>query len=139
MNEETVTIRGLARNDNIIELNPLLNDTGRLSTLLHEVGHELLHFSVESNIMPISQREVEADIYSMLMLRRYGFEIPHSRSKHFIDNYNNLNDKGGKLLQESFDHVMKEYSKTVQLISTEFAEEMQTAEEVSDQISMVMG
>lgn len=33
MNEETVTIRGLARNDNIIELNPLLNDTGRLSTL----------------------------------------------------------------------------------------------------------
>lgn len=59
MNEETVTIRGLARNDNIIELNPLLNDTGRLSTLLHEVGHELLHFSVESNIMPISQREVE--------------------------------------------------------------------------------
>lgn len=139
MNEETVAIRGLARNDNIIELNPLLNDTGRLSTLLHEVGHELLHFSVESNIMPVSQREVEADIYSMLMLRRYGFEIPDSRSKHFINNYNNLNDKDGKLLQESFDHVMKEYSKTVQLISTEFAEEMQTAEEVSDQISMVMG
>lgn len=34
---------------------------------------------------------------------------------------------------------MKEYSKTVQLISTEFAEEMQTAEEFSDQIAMVMG
>lgn len=34
---------------------------------------------------------------------------------------------------------MKEYSKTVQLISTEFAEEMQTAEEVSNQIAMVIG
>ena len=58
MNEETVTIRGLARNDNIIELNPLLNDTGRLSTLLHEVGHELLHFSANSNKMSIEQKEI---------------------------------------------------------------------------------
>lgn len=41
--------------------------------------------------------------------------------------------------QESFDRVMKEYSKTVQLISTEFAEEMQATEEVSNQITMVMG
>ena len=139
MNEETVTIRGLARNDNIIELIPLLNDTGRLSTLLHEVGHELLHFSANSNKMTIEQKEIEADIFSMLMLRRYGFEIPDSRSKHFIDNYRSLDDKDGKLLQESFDHVMKEYSKTVQLISTEFAEEMQTTEEISNQITMVMG
>lgn len=47
--------------------------------------------------------------------------------------------KTQKLLQESFDRVMKEYSKTVQLISTEFAEEMQATEEVSNQITMVMG
>lgn len=33
---------------------------------------------------------------------------------------------------------MKEYSKTVQLISTEFAEEMQATEEFSDHIAMVM-
>lgn len=121
------------------ELNPLLNDTGRLSTLLHEVGHELLHFSANSNKMSIEQKEIEADIFSMLMLRRYGFEIPDSRSKHFVDNYRSLDDKDGKLLQESFDRVMKEYSKTVQLISTEFAEEMQATEEVSNQITMVMG
>lgn len=89
--------------------------------------------------MSIEQKEIEADIFSMLMLRRYGFEIPDSRSKHFVDNYRSLDDKDGKLLQESFDRVMKEYSKTVQLISTEFAEEMQATEEVSDQIAMVMG
>ena len=58
---------------------------------------------------------------------------------HFVDNYRSLDDKDGKLLQESFDRVMKEYSKTVQLISTEFAEEMQATEEVSNQITMVMG
>ena len=75
MNEETVTIRGLARNDNIIELNPLLNDTGRLSTLLHEVGHELLHFSANSNKMSIEQKEIEADIFSMLMLRSSYFGL----------------------------------------------------------------
>lgn len=107
--------------------------------MLHEVGHELLHFSANSNKMSIEQKEIEADIFSMLMLRRYGFEIPDSRSKHFVDNYRSLDDKDGKLLQESFDRVMKEYSKTVQLISTEFAAEMQATEEVSNQITMVMG
>lgn len=139
MQISSASIRGLARGGSEIELNTLLNDTGRLSTLLHEMGHTYLHFdAAEVKTMPTAQKEIEADMYSILMLKRFGFDVPEARQQHLLDNYRQLDDKDGKLLSKSFDRVAQEFNKTVQLITADMSKEISAELSVSADITPVM-
>ncbi len=70
-----------------ININSKLKDTMRLSTLSHEVGHFLMH---RDTVMPeksVAQKEVEADIMSIMLLSYFGQEVSDVRKAHLADNY----------------------------------------------------
>lgn len=69
-----------------ITLNDRLEDTQKLSVLTHEMGHALLHHSPN---MSETQRELEADIVSIMLQTHFGIDIPDSRKAHLAEHYRN--------------------------------------------------
>ena len=78
-----------------IQLNPLLEDSQRLSTLVHEMGHAMLHRSQTDKTT--AQKEFEADAISIMFLSDVGLKPTDARLMHLSDNYHKLVDE----LQES--------------------------------------
>lgn len=63
----SISLRGACnRLTKEITLNPKLNDSQRLSTLTHEMGHAILHG--DSNTKGTFQKEFEADAISIMFL-----------------------------------------------------------------------
>lgn len=66
--------------NNRIVLNDLLEDTQRLSTLSHEIGHMLQKHGTRD--ISSAQKEFEADCISVLIQSHYGMELTDSRKSH---------------------------------------------------------
>lgn len=75
---------------NSIQLNNRMEDTQRLSTLTHELGHAIMQHRVGEK--PRVQIELEADAFSIMLNSRLGIELTDSRKSHLAGHY--------KLLQE---------------------------------------
>lgn len=75
---------------NSIQLNNKMEDTQRLSTLTHELGHAIMQHRVGEK--PRVQIELEADAFSIMLNSRLGIELTDSRKSHLAGHY--------KLLQE---------------------------------------
>ncbi len=71
-----------------IRINDKLNDTEKLSTLTHELGHALMHSSKEAFHLPEPVMELEADCISIMLQRYVGLELTDTRKRHFVQNYN---------------------------------------------------
>ncbi len=56
----------------------------KLSTLTHELGHALLHDDIAG--ISTSQKEFEADAFSIMLSANYGVELTDTRKKHLADN-----------------------------------------------------
>ena len=69
--------------NNQIVLNSLLEDTQRLSTLSHEIGHMLEQHG--NREISSAQKEFEADCISVLIQSHYGIELTDSRKKHLAE------------------------------------------------------
>lgn len=69
-----------------IHISNRLTDTARLSTLIHEYSHALLHSNPHINIS-VAQGECEADAMSMLLHSKIGIDVPDGRKSHFLQNY----------------------------------------------------
>ena len=65
---------------NHIALNEKLEDTQRLSTLSHEIGHMLQNHG--SKEVSVSQKEFEADCISVLIQCHFGIELNDARKSH---------------------------------------------------------
>lgn len=112
-NLNSISLRGLYfPKENKIELNNLLEDTQRLSTLSHELGHALIH-RVPSN-KSSSQKEFEADAVSIMIQSNYGIELTDSRKQHLADHYNKFKqellekvdpEEADKILSEKMDEL----------------------------------
>ena len=80
---------------NSITLNEKLEDTQRLSTLSHEIGHLLQkHGSTE---VSLSQKEFEADCISVLTQCHFGIELNDIRKSHLSYHFKNFEAELQKL------------------------------------------
>ena len=85
---KSISLRGAFYPDeNVIRISDKLNDTERLSTLTHELGHALMHNNREAFELPEPVRELEADAVSIMLQQYFGISLTDSRKRHFSENY----------------------------------------------------
>lgn len=81
-------LRGaFSRDKNEIKLSALLRGKEKLSTLLHEIGHAELHADPKAAKFSTAQRELEADMYALMLEQRMGLETTNSRKAHLASHY----------------------------------------------------
>jgi hypothetical protein len=107
----SISLRGACnRLTKEITLNPKLNDSQRLSTLTHEMGHAILHG--DSNTKGTFQKEFEADAISIMFLGDLGIKPSQSRIQHLSQSYNRLKMDFSESLdtvsEESFDESVQQ-------------------------------
>lgn len=83
----SVTTRGLYEHGTRrIYINELLGDTQRLSTLLHEMSHDLVGHNTDTG-KSTAQIEFEADALSMMFAQQYGIPVTDTRKSHLAASY----------------------------------------------------
>lgn len=88
---------------NKIELNDRLNDSRKLETLLHEMGHAVQHTVDSIKTMPLSQIEFEADSFGLMLQSHFGFEFSETQNLHLVNQYQELKSMTEKELgKDSF-------------------------------------
>ena len=84
----SISLRGaFYPKENVIRISDKLNDTERLSTLTHELGHALMHSSKDALKLPTPVAELEADAISIMLQKHFGIDLTDSRKRHLTDNY----------------------------------------------------
>ena len=81
-----------------IHLNELLEDTGQLSTLAHELGHAMVHHG--SPASSTSQKEFEADSIGIMLQSRFGIPLAEERMNHLHNHYNTFYSECCRALQK---------------------------------------
>ena len=90
-NLKSISLRGVYLPEiNVIKINERLEDTQRLCTTLHELGHALIHSEKLSRNKPVSQKELEADALSIMIQANYGLELTEARKMHFKNHYDSF-------------------------------------------------
>lgn len=112
--------------ENKIELNELLEDSNRLETALHEMGHAILHSDVFQDRAP-EQIEFEADSIGLMFNSHFGFEFSETQKEHLAQQYRDMkaaneksvkNDKGEKFdINKILDNVSNTYFEHIQKLS----------------------
>lgn len=80
---KSISLRG-SYSPGIISINERLEDTQKLSTLAHELGHAIMQ---HDHTKSTAQKELEADSLGIMMESYLGLEIAESRKRHLADNY----------------------------------------------------
>lgn len=120
---QSITLRGdYSPGRNEIRLNTLMEDTEKLSTLAHELGHAMVHNSPKLD-KSVAQMEFEADAMCIMIQSHCGMEVTDLRKQHLSDNYNNLvseikaqpemENKALAQTQKFFSSVFDEYKKNI--------------------------
>lgn len=123
--DNSIALRGTCRTDDAkeIKLNTRLEDTMKVSTLSHELGHFLMHRTDnESGAGKLSeQKEVEADIFSIMLTSHFGIETSEARKAHLAESYRaymlrtgeNKSEKPFEDLNTIFNNANKVFTDTV--------------------------
>ena len=95
---QSISLRGqYNRTDNQILLSDKLNDTERLSTLTHELGHAVTWLATDKGKKyPASLFEIEADMFSIMLNTHFGLPVSDSRKRHLSREWKNYLDTMGK-------------------------------------------
>lgn len=118
-----------------IQISEFLKGTGKLSTLLHEIGHAELHSDPEAADLSTAQKELEADMYAMMLEQRLGVETTDSRKMHLVSHYvryireleESAGEKSGTRAaalgaeDEVFDRVIRRYRQQLPLLEKRIA------------------
>lgn len=123
-NLDSISLRGLySPLRNQIKINHLLNDTQKLSTLSHEIGHVIEQHGKRD--ISGAQKEFEADAISILIQSNFHIELTDSRKEHLASNYREfeaeLKDKNPditaeeiqKHLDEALSNTMDDFMKVI--------------------------
>lgn len=139
---ETVDLKSIAlRGDyspqmNRIRLNEMLEDTEKLSTMSHELGHALLH-----KTLPIgksaAQVELEADALGIMLESHFGIALTESRKRHLVSNYNTYHEAYKKAPEgqkpdgfgQVINHVFETFRKEIPAISEYVEKQIQIEEQ----------
>ena len=91
---QSISLRGqYYRFDNKIFLSDKLNDTERLSTLTHELGHAITWLVTDKGEnYPVPLREIEADMFSIMVETHFGLPVSDSRKRHLSQEWKNYLD-----------------------------------------------
>ena len=73
-----------------VHLAKTLEDTQKLSVGGHEIGHALMH---RGSTKTTAEKEVEADIFSILVNTHFGVEIEDTRKRHLKEHFSQLEFK----------------------------------------------
>ena len=118
----SVTLRGKYMPfSHSIEINSYLGDTQKLSTLIHELGHSQLHsLSQLTPGVSTTQKELEADMYSLMLEKLCGVETTDARKAHLSQHYNEYIEMQEKLpadkrvtVDKVFDNVFERYQQSL--------------------------
>lgn len=119
---------------NRIVLSDLLRGESRTSTLLHEIGHAELHRDPSALNLTTAQRELEADMYALMLEQLAGVTTTDARKRHLASHYNayfaqvksKLQETGEALTlgsdSEPFTHVLDRYREQSPLLERFLAE-----------------
>ncbi len=110
-NYRSIGLRGQALTfENLITLNEKLQDTERVSTLSHEIGHFLMHHNGSAAEKFVSQIELEADVYSIILQTKLGVELTATRIEHMAESFKTFERITARLPEEdrpTFSDVFK--------------------------------
>lgn len=110
---------------NTIHISDKLKDTERLSTLLHELSHAVLHNDAKTiKERSTSVIEFEADSMSIMLQSRLDIPITVSRKRHLCAQYNSIisdtkSEKEINNISEIIDNVFGKYRKIADDLETE--------------------
>lgn len=118
---ESISLRGYyLPNSHSIKLNHLLNDSESLSTMIHELGHAMLHQKVEGK--STSQVELEADSLAIMIESSCGIELTENRKMHLAEHYKKFasqfdnKEEINKHVGDVFSNVFSYYKEQIELI-----------------------
>lgn len=141
---ESVSLRGYYQPTfHRITLNHLLEDTERLSTMSHELGHALIHYDRPNRTT--AQKEFEGDALSIMLLQHNHIELEDRRKSHIATHYKQLKkecevriltehenitqeemeQKIDEMIMESFSNVFSVYRARIDTIDTYIEQELQ--------------
>ena len=104
-----------------ITLNERMEDTVRLSTMSHELGHALEHWSMPDT--SVAQKEFEGDAISIMIQQRYGIEITEQRARHITGHFKAFEKECCDLCRNKLDIKESDVNDTVnQMIQESFSE-----------------
>lgn len=106
---QSISLRGaFYPKENVIRISDKLNDTEKLSTLTHELGHALMHHNPEAMKIPTAVKELEADAISIILQKEFGIALTDSRKTHLVENYHQCLALKDFVLED----VLKDINKT---------------------------
>lgn len=82
-NLKSISLRGTYV-PGMIKLNEKLEDTQKLSTLAHEMGHAFMQHDLTKSM---AQKELEADSLGIMLESYLGLEVTESRKRHLAEHY----------------------------------------------------
>ena len=112
----SISLRGnFSPERNEITISDKLNDTERLSTLTHELGHAVSFAADQKRemAMPPAYREAEADAVSILLHDYLHLEIPEARKMHAHDNFKACMVQPGFNMDDFLGHISTVYAETL--------------------------
>ncbi len=112
----SISLRGnFSPERNEINISDKLNDTERLSTLTHELGHASSFAADQKRemAMPPAYREAEADAVSILLHNYLHLEVPEARKMHAHDNFKACMAQPGFNMDDFLGHISTVYAETL--------------------------
>lgn len=126
---QSIALKGLNYvGKNKIVLNELLEDSERLSVIVHEMAHQQIHQDISSD-KSIPQKEFEADAYAVMVNAHLDIENTESRKWHMTKNFKlmveQMKNEGMEssaidaAVKDVIGNVFKIYDETIQDIKLE--------------------
>lgn len=132
---QSISIRGTyTPSQNIIRINNNLEDTQRLCTMLHELGHQLTYQKEIEKSVPY--KEMEADAMSIMLQSTYNLELSDTRKNHFVSSFhqfiNNLEGRNPyEEVDKMFDYVYDTYQNNIDEINKYVVKEIDITRQIS--------
>ncbi len=128
---QRATTRGyFVPSENRIAISDMLSGDGKLSTLIHEIGHAELHR--DANTKTTAQKELEADMYSLMIESKLGIETTEARRVHLGDHYNRFIAEQKEGLKEGENLPLNAEMKVMDNVLYRYNEQLPLIEEYLD-------
>lgn len=129
---ESISLHGFySPSSNSICINNNLEDSEKIYVILHELGHAFYHNvyaheieqenTDDTRVLTTERKEIEADIFSIMNLSMYGFELNDSLKEHLKGNYKQYIAE-----LEELGKTPNEISKEIEILSTKVMKKFNT-------------
>lgn len=111
----SISLKGYCEPENkYIALNDKLKDTEKLSTLLHEFSHGILHTTSAVQTRGTSAIEFEAESLNIMLHIKTNLEVPESSKRYITNHYKEINFE-----KENLDKMFSKLNKALNFCDTE--------------------